>query len=211
MQSIDLSGNAVVTSNATQHLASLALADASRFNLAAGGNKILVTQNLAPHETAKLDLFDNDLVIDYAGASPLAASQAQITSGEIFSSTAQNNPSHNTTLGAIESADFKTIYGAAATFSGESIDATSVLIKYTYFGDADFNGVVNFDDYARIDGGFSNARTGWLNGDFNGDGIVNFDDYALIDQAFNTQAAALRNPFGAPRFTSGLPAVGRVG
>ena len=65
-------------------------------------------------------------------------------------------------------------------------------MKYTYYGDTDFNGVVNFDDYARIDSGFLNNRSGWLNGDFDGNGVVNFDDYSLIDLAFNTQGAGLR-------------------
>ena len=66
-----------------------------------------------------------------------------------------------------------------------------MLVKYTYYGDADFNGIVNFDDYSRIDAGFNNSRSGWLNGDFDGNGIVDFDDYALIDLAFNTQAGKL--------------------
>ena len=62
---------------------------------------------------------------------------------------------------------------------------------------ADFNGVVNFDDYSRIDSGFLINRTGWLNGDFDGNGIVNLDDYSLIDLAFNTQGETLR-PQSAP-------------
>jgi hypothetical protein len=63
-------------------------------------------------------------------------------------------------------------------------------VKYTYYGDADFNGVVNFDDYSRIDNGFSTGKSGWLNGDFDGNGVVNFDDYSLIDLAFNGQTIA---------------------
>ena len=66
-----------------------------------------------------------------------------------------------------------------------------MLVKYTYYGDADFNGLANFDDYSRIDNGFSTNKTGWLNGDFDGNGSVNFDDYSLIDLAFNTQGSAL--------------------
>ena len=66
-----------------------------------------------------------------------------------------------------------------------------MLIKYTYYGDADFNGLVTFDDYSRADAGFNGNRTGWINGDFDGNGIVNFDDYSLLDLAFNSQAAAL--------------------
>ena len=30
-----------------------------------------------------------------------------------------------------------------------------VLVKYTYYGDSDFNGVVNFDDYSLIDLAFN--------------------------------------------------------
>ena len=54
-------------------------------------------------------------------------------------------------------------------------------------GDADGNGVVDFDDYAHIDNGFNNHLIGYSNGDFNYDGRVDFDDYSLIDFAFNTQ------------------------
>ena len=62
-----------------------------------------------------------------------------------------------------------------------------MLVKYTYYGDTDFNGVVDFDDYSRTDAGFNQHKTGWLNGDFDGNGVVDFDDYSLIDLAFNTQ------------------------
>src|SRR5687767_3903361 len=75
---------------------------------------------------------------------------------------------------------------------GETIDTSAVLVKYTYYGDTNFNGVVNFDDYSRTDAGFNFGRSGWLNGDFDGNGSVNFDDYSLIDLAFNTQGSALR-------------------
>ena len=97
----------------------------------------------------------------------------------------------NTTLGVMESSDFKAIYGNAAPFAGQTIDATSVLVKYTYYGDTDFNGRVNFDDYVRTDAGFNSHAFGWLNGDFDGNGTVNFDDYVLIDLAFNTQSGTL--------------------
>lgn len=56
-------------------------------------------------------------------------------------------------------------------------------------GDADTNGIIDFDDYSRIDNGFNNHLTGWTNGDFDANGIVDFDDYALIDSNFNLQSA----------------------
>src|SRR5689334_11591532 len=91
----------------------------------------------------------------------------------------------------MEASDYKSIYGASATFDGEWLDNSMVLVKYTYYGDADFNGKVNFDDYVKTDNGFNNHLSGWLNGDFDGNGVVNFDDYVLIDLAFNTQGGTL--------------------
>jgi hypothetical protein len=78
-----------------------------------------------------------------------------------------------------------------STFEDVSVSNTDVLIKYTYFGDANLDGVVNGSDYTLIDNGFNNSLTGWRNGDFNYDGVVNGDDYTLIDNAFNTQGPAL--------------------
>ena len=82
-------------------------------------------------------------------------------------------------------------YPGGSTFDGESIDSSAVLVKYTYYGDTDFNGKVNFDDYVRTDNGFNNHLSSWLNGDFDGGGSVNFDDYVLIDLAYNTQDGTL--------------------
>ena len=144
---------------------------------------------------------DNDLLLDYSGASQLAAIQALINRaapaarGRASASPApapQSNPQHNTTLGAMEATSYDAIYGAGATFNGVDPDPTAVLVKYTYYGDADFNGdreVRRLQPHRRRLQ--LNNRTGWINGDYDGNGIVNFDDYSLIDLAFSTQGAVL--------------------
>src|SRR6202012_6035956 len=71
------------------------------------------------------------------------------------------------------------------SFDGIGIAATDVVVKYTYYGDADLNGAVDGSDYHQIDLGFGGHLTGWSNGDFNYDGVVNGTDYALIDNTFN--------------------------
>jgi len=71
------------------------------------------------------------------------------------------------------------------------VSADSVLIKYTWNGDANLDGIVNADDYGLIDRGFISQKGGWYNGDFNYDDIVNADDYGLIDRAFIAQNAPL--------------------
>jgi autotransporter-associated beta strand protein len=147
-----------------------------------------------------MDLQDNDLIV--GSATPPDTLLGYIRDARnggawdgtgLTSSVAKNNPQHNTTLGLLTGAEF-TSAGGTGTFSGQSYDGSDSLIKYTYYGDSDFNGRVNFDDYVRTDNGFNNHLSGWLNGDFDGNGTVNFDDYVLIDLAFNTQSGTLGRP-----------------
>jgi hypothetical protein len=149
----------------------------------------------------RLDLNDNDLVIDYTGPSPYLATRTLISTARqpsanwagpgLTSSTAAAQVNKITGLGIVEGSDYIPLFGS--TFSGQTIDATSVLVKYTYNGDTDLSGEVDFDDYARVDatflgGGVSNK---WFDGDFDHNGSVDFDDYALIDSAFILQGGPL--------------------
>jgi hypothetical protein len=73
--------------------------------------------------------------------------------------------------------------------SGQTVNANSILLKYTFNGDANVTGDINSLDYALIDGGFLSQSTssplgGYSNGDFDFNGAVNSLDYALIDGAF---------------------------
>jgi hypothetical protein len=79
----------------------------------------------------------------------------------------------------------------ATTVDGAAVAANDVVVKYTFYGDADQNGKVDGSDYSRIDNGSLTGATGWFNGDFNYDGVINGSDYTLIDNAFNTQGAQL--------------------
>jgi len=196
----DTVGTAVAHFATTQDLALLTVSTGGTAIVDADGNRVINTQGLNLAGTAKLDLNDNDLLLDYTGATQYASIQAKIASGRngglwngagIISTAAKNRVPKNTTLGILEGSDFKAFYGAAATFDGQALDTSAILVKYTWYGDTDFNGVVNFDDYARADSGFTLHKTGWVNGDFDGNGAVNFDDYSLIDLAFNTQVGTL--------------------
>jgi hypothetical protein len=76
-------------------------------------------------------------------------------------------------------------------FSEESVDNSCILIKYTWNGDGNLDGVVNADDYFLIDTGFVTQTGGYHNGDFNYDGLINADDYFLIDSAYIGQSGKL--------------------
>ena len=197
--------DAVVNVSSTQHLESLTMTGSAHLNFVSGSNAVLFTRGLSLDAHATLDLGNNDMIVETPDASA-AAQMLELIRAAIFtgrdggswlgdgitSSAARLNKLGNTTLGAMLSGEFDSIYGSAALFHGIDPDASAVLVKYTYYGDANFDGRVNFDDYVRIDIGFASHATGWTNGDFNMDGVVNFDDYVLIDIAFNTQSSPLR-------------------
>ncbi|MGH7178673.1 MAG: hypothetical protein ACREJC_14950, partial [Tepidisphaeraceae bacterium] len=170
---------------------------------ALGADKLLHAYRVELNGTATLDLNDNDLILDYSGSrsAALDAIQALINSARnggdwtgagLTSSSARDNPNAVTTLGAMDASDYLNYYGPGTPFSGQTIDSTAVLVKYTYYGDTNFDGTVNLDDYANIDGGYLLNLTGWMNGDFDGSGgKPDLDDYSLIDAAFLTQGAVL--------------------
>ncbi len=185
----------------SQHLAELAVSGSGHVSMSATSpHNVLVTGSLSFDGASGawqglLDLANNDMIV-HNGV--LADISSQITQGYnggqwngsagIISTSAA--ATQNTAL-AVELNDDGTGNPLITQFDGESVGPTDVLIKYTYFGDANLDGVVNGSDYTLIDNGFNNQLTGWRNGDFNYDGVVNGDDYTLIDNAFNTQGAPL--------------------
>ena len=115
--------------------------------------------------------------------------------GIITSMTDAQGASALTDLGVATGANLYGLSGPATRlWNGQTIDANSVLVKYTYAGDADLNGRINADDFFQIDRGYGHTsadRLGYFNGDFNYDGVINGDDYFLIDSNFGGQGPAL--------------------
>ncbi|MBC8108185.1 MAG: PEP-CTERM sorting domain-containing protein, partial [Anaerolineae bacterium] len=179
-------------------------------------SSLSIVDQLVLPGTGKLDLNDNDLVVSSSTYAAITGSIATArNSGAwdgpgITSTAAKNATPKNRTLGTLTGAQFHAAQGAGATFDGVTVLDTDVLVKFPYYGDVDFNGLVDFDDYSRIDSGFNNNRTGWFNGDVDYNGIVDFDDYSLIDQAFNTQSGTLRRAMsylnGSDRSDAGMDA-----
>ncbi|CAN5631500.1 hypothetical protein BH09PLA1_BH09PLA1_33670 [soil metagenome] len=190
------SASTTVTLSANQHMRLTTVNTGALVRLSSSGSRVLVTGALSITGTGRLDIFNNALIVDYTGGTPISSVESMVSSARaggpwtgngLISSNARVQDPKNTGLGVIEATDYKTVYGPGAAFFGQSIDTSAVLVMYTYYGDTDFNGVVNFDDYSRTDTGFGLGNSGWFNGDFDLNGTVNFDDYSLIDLAFNTQ------------------------
>src|SRR5439155_17671882 len=155
------------------------------------GNRLIKTASLSIGSTGKLDLNDNDLVIQYgATANPFGTIRGYVFTGYtptpdptktgIISTTGQS--AGNTILALIDNA----LVGASdwPLGSGQTIDANTVVGKYTYFGDVNFDGQVTSDDYGVLDANLNTTppiEIAWLSGDANLDGSVTSDDYGILD------------------------------
>jgi len=183
-----------------QTISSLTVPATGQLNLPAGG-KVLKLKTLSI--AGALNISDNDLLIQSDAANwqnILNSITALVASGRnggawngigINSATAAANAKRATGLAAIAN---RSTGGAPlySDFDGQSVDENSILVKYTWSGDANADGQLNADDYAAIDAGFAAHSTGYGNGDFNySGGAPNADDYFVIDLAYSNQDAPL--------------------
>ncbi len=129
------------------------------------------------------------------------------SSGVITSTAAQGDTTHLTAIGI--ATGLTSFQGAGGIVA---VNPADVIVKYTYYGDANLDGIVDGSDYTRIDNAYLQPLTGWQNGDFNYDGVVNGSDYTLIDNAFNTQGvqrtaeiAATTTQIAGSGFASSVP------
>jgi hypothetical protein len=82
------------------------------------------------------------------------------------------------------------------SFGGVAVASDDVLLMYTYAGDANLTGLIEGDDFFRIDQGYSTRNSsapllGYVNGDFNYSGRIDADDYWLIDRNYSRQSGTL--------------------
>lgn len=205
---LNVSGGSVSLGD-SQHLRSLTLS-AGTVTMPTGGGKVLVTSALTLSGSGKLDLRDQDLILDYSGASPLGTwtgtgytgATGWIASGRnggdwggsgIVTGMSDANPSnHLTTLGVAEASRALGLSGTqTALWNGQTVDATTVLIKYTYGGDVDLNGRINGDDYAIMNAATASMHS-YAEGDLDYSGsVASGDDWFIIDSNIGRQGAPL--------------------
>ena len=206
------STNSTSTSFVNQHLTTLTLQDTADLLMRGGNFHLLRVTGLAVASGAQLDLGTADLLYDYSGTSPQTTVRNLLVTGRgngtwngfagIFSINAFQNTSHDTTLGYLEAATYKALNGANATFAGEAIDNTAVVVRYTYYGDTDLDRGVSINDFNRLAGNFGVASSKlWFDGDFDYDGGVSINDFNLLAANFGKTLAA---PAPAPRGGTGV-------
>ncbi|MBL7140107.1 MAG: sulfatase-like hydrolase/transferase, partial [Planctomycetes bacterium] len=133
-----------------------------------------LTQALALGTDAVLDLTSGNLIVDYATpptgdySTEFLAIETLVKSGfqdgplgywdgpGIQSSAAAASGDQSTTLATFDNAGPG---GGKTNLEGELVDATSVLVKYAWYGDINLDGVVDFNDYNIIDNTFLSGVT----------------------------------------------------
>jgi beta-galactosidase len=176
---LSLVNNAVVDCGASQHLDNVLISNGS-----------------------KLDLRDNDLIVDNGNFGSL---QAMVLGGY------RGGPDASAT--GIVSTTSQTVHNGAAILAlfdnslagigdgvfntGDPIGATAIAGKYTYIGDTNMDGQVTPQDYTAIDANLGTSidlGVSWFYGDTNFDGNIDARDYAGIDGALGL---GIGNPLGA--------------
>jgi hypothetical protein len=169
---------------------------------AAGAQHVLIINSGASiviDPYSKLDLADNDMIVqggDLNTLLPLLTS-GRGAKGGLQNGTWIGNGINSSAAAAKDAADGQETtalgialvsdiqFGQIATshsFDGQSVNNNDVLIKYTYNGDVNLDGVVNTQDATTIAGFFNDGATTdyWAMGDTNYDGVVDNTDVTSL-------------------------------
>ncbi len=195
----------VLLLNSNQHVRSL-FADAGTIRLGTFGTRVIVTDTIAVNTDTggAIDLTNNNLVYEYSGANQVNVIRDLLVGGYaggawngIGLSSSQAVADTRTALGYAESTELFTSF--PATFAGESIDSTSVVVRHTFYGDTNLDRNVNFDDLLRIAQNYAPTVGGksWARGNSNYNtpdnvaSAVGFDDLLLMAQNYNLFAVTV--------------------
>ncbi len=149
----------------------------------AAGSKV---QGVVFQNNAILDLGMSLLAIDHDGSLTYDAVLGWLASGKLTAT-----PGANQTVGVVENSTLN-----LATFGGQSVDPTTMLLRRVTIGDTNLDGSVNFDDLLAIAQHYGDTGAKWVGGDVNYDSVVNFDDLLLLAQNYVGGSAVGELPFG---------------
>jgi autotransporter-associated beta strand protein len=190
-----ISGGRLVIANADALAGgALDVADGTLGQAQAGLPKAVTITALSTSTSGKFDLADNSMVIR-----SMMPAQVRSLIQRAFNAGHWNGAAGLDSLTAAADASGTTAIGyATAGFLGKSefkgvspLNATDVLVKYTYYGDADLSGAVTLDDFTLFLSGYQNAGMTWEHGDFDYSGQVTLDDFTLFLASYQQQGAPL--------------------
>jgi glucose/arabinose dehydrogenase len=159
------------------------------------GTSVVSSYLVVPY--AHFDLTNNSMIVDYTGSPGTLVDDTRknLLAGRLLSSSA-------TALTGLGYGDNALL--AQTTFAGQPVDADSLLIKFTYFGDGDLDGDVDVNDLGILASAWQTTGV-WTNGDFDYNGSIDVNDLGLL--ASNWQAG-VGSPLGPHSLADALSALG---
>jgi hypothetical protein len=186
---VHIAASASATFAGTQRVSSLVVDGGGNAALAPGGGSALVVNTVSLSGSAVLNLNDNAMIIRGSTVTA-AANLLQLGfnggnwngAGGITSGNAASDPNDLTALGYASNADL-----GLTSFGGVTgLTPADVLVKYTYYGDANLDGQVDIGDLGLLAGAWQQSGKGWFDGDFTYNNTVDIGDLGLL--AGNWQA-----------------------
>jgi autotransporter-associated beta strand protein len=134
------------------------------------------------------DLHDNTLVINYdpASSSPRTSIRAALAAGMLGSSSL----TPTTAIAYAEAAELLTFTNGLASYAGQTVDPTSLLLRRTIAGDANLDQKTDFNDLVQLAQNYNTTGRFWSDGDFTYDGAVDFNDLVVLAQNYSGSFAA---------------------
>jgi hypothetical protein len=164
---------------------------------------------------AVLDLTNNSMIIDYPAGnlgSLLTDVKAMLASGRMTTSVVPP-AGKDLRLGYRDNNDISPMGNAVpfSNFAGLGVDASSLLIKYTYGGDTNLDGAVDIKDLFNLALNYdpTHAAPGkiWDDGDFDYNGFVDVADLTLLALDWKASGDLSGSSLSAALAAFGLPDV----
>jgi hypothetical protein len=178
-----IAADASFTFGANQQFETLEVAGTAA--LAPHGSRVLTVLDVIVAGSGALDLNDNAMIVDHSAESELETIRAVLASGYaggawngvgIRSSVAAAIP--NTALGFAEASRLFSVF--PATFMGQSVDATTIVVLHTHYGDTNLDRLVNVADLGNLASNWQQTPRQWVDGDFTFDQVVNVADLGAL-------------------------------
>jgi fibronectin-binding autotransporter adhesin len=210
---MSVAGGATLEAAANHTLASLTVNDGAVTKVTGGVLKVgdnTQTTPLSLSGSAKVDMVKGAMAVDVPAGSE--TSTLQSVRGLIVQGFNNGDWGGNGITSSAAAADRGKAVGYAlgnevkldadGKYLGQTVDASSVIVRYTLAGDATLDGAVDFNDLVKLAQNYNttvstSTDSWWTHGDFTYDGITDFNDLVKLAQNYNTALPSEAIP-GAP-------------
>jgi autotransporter-associated beta strand protein len=157
---------------------------------------VVVTSSISVSGTGiTFDLGNSDMIV--RGGS-LSSIRTLVSGGKLKASAASFASAPYTTL-AVFSNDAGNGTPFFSSYDGiGSLSTSDVIVKYTYVGDTNLDGVLDGSDYKRVLEGYVTGQSGWLAGDVdNSGGAVTSADFTAFYNAYTYYSTHTQTSLGS--------------